>query len=110
MNQQIQFSQHLATELGGVGLAILCQYFIDQIKTKISDGAIAEDGHVWHKVSKSQLVKLFPFWTEERIRRKLETLSKKKILKTKIEGGTFERSCSYAFCDEARFVREVDNV
>lgn len=100
-----QFDINLAVKLGNVGLALLVEFFSTQISINKASGAHEEDGRIWYSVSKSALVKVFPWWTESQIRCKIEKLVAKGVLMVRYEDGSFNRTCRYAFINESEFVK-----
>lgn len=104
-SQVSQFDINLAVKLGNVGLAVLVEFFATQISINKASGSHEEDGRIWYGISKSALVKIFPWWTESQVRCKIEKLVAKGILMVRYEEGTFNRTARYAFINEAEFVK-----
>ena len=98
------FNIQLAIDLGDVDLAIICQFFLNTIAQHKREGRHQIEGRTWNYCSRAELVAYFPYWNEDKIKRKLRNLIDRGIL---IVGSFNKRNWDktnwYAFADEEKW-------
>lgn len=103
------FSVELATEYG-IEEAILIHHFQHWIKINRRKNKNFKDGHWWTYQTREEIAAHFPYWSSENIRRYIESLEKKGIIKTgNFNKINFDKTLWYAFADEEKFLGPQEN-
>lgn len=96
-----QFSSHIATQYG-IEEAILIHHFYFWIKKNAANDQNFHDGRYWTYNTTKAFQELFPYMNETKIHRVLKRLVEANIIiKGQHNADRFDRTCWYAFTDEA---------
>jgi len=91
--------------------AILIYNFRFWIRKNKANGKHFYDGRTWTYNKVEAFGKLFRFWTIDQVRRLLDSLVKQNVLlKGNYNQNPHDRTCWYAFTDEARFFKRTSCV
>lgn len=98
------FNIALAVQLGDVDLAIMLQFFINTISAHKRLGRNDKEGRTWNFCSRHELTSYFPYWNEDKIKRKLKNLIDAGILMVgNFNKRQWDKTNWYAFVDEAKW-------
>lgn len=105
---------HFDTEVAqkyGVDCAIIISNFQHWITRNAANGINFHDGRHWTFNSKKALSVIFPYWSENQIKRSLLKLVECGILVTgNYNKNSFDKTNWYAFVDEARWIELPSNI
>jgi hypothetical protein len=102
-----QFEEDEAIEFGDRE-AVLIYHFRFWIRKNKANNHNFFDGRTWTWNKNDAFAKLFRFWSKDQIRRLIDNLvDKGVIIKGNYNSNPHDRTCWYAFTDEARFLREA---